>query len=53
MRKSRGKKEFNIKEVLGEGVKIKESRKSILKKDREFFITLVTSLTDLDDRTFN
>ena len=51
MRKSRVKKEFNIKEVLGEGVKIKESRKSILKKDREFFITLVTSLMDIDDRT--
>ena len=51
MRKSKEKKEFNLKEILGEGVKIKESRKSILKKDRQFFIDLVTSLADLDDRT--
>jgi len=51
LRKSRDKKEFNLKDVLGEGVSIKESKKSIIKKDREFFIYLVETLVELDNRT--
>ena len=51
MRKSKEKKEFNLKEILGEGVNIKESRKSKIKKDREFFVYLVNTLVEIDSRT--
>ena len=51
MKKSKENREFSIKDILGEGVNIKESRKSILKKDRDFFTNLVTALVEIDSRT--
>ena len=51
MRKSKEKKEYNLSEILGDGVNIKESKKSILKKDRQFFVSLVETLLEIDART--
>lgn len=51
MKKSKEHREFNIKEVLGDGVNIKETKKSKIKKDRNFFTNLVSSLVEIDGRT--
>tara|TARA_Y100000389_G_scaffold71686_1_gene68390 strand:+ start:271 stop:687 length:417 start_codon:yes stop_codon:yes gene_type:complete len=44
-------RKFSIKDILGEGVSIKETRKSVIKKDRDFFTNLVTALVEIDSRT--
>lgn len=51
MKKLKENREFSIKDILGEGVSIKETRKSVIKKDRDFFTNLVTSLVEIDSRT--
>ena len=51
LRKSRENRDFNIKEILGDGVSIKESKKSLARKDREFFVNLVSALIEIDNRT--
>ena len=38
---------------MGEGVKIKENPKSKEKKDKTFFITLISVIQDLDERTLS
>ncbi len=51
MKKLKENREFSIKDILGEGVSIKETRKSVIKKDRDFFTNLVTALVEIDSRT--
>jgi hypothetical protein len=51
LKKLKENREFSIKDILGEGVSIKETRKSVIKKDRDFFTNLVTSLVEIDSRT--
>jgi len=51
LKKLKENREFSIKDILGEGVSIKETRKSVIKKDRDFFTNLVTALVEIDSRT--
>lgn len=51
LKKSKENREFSIKDVLGSGVNIKETNKSKIKKDKDFFVNLVTSLIGIDSRT--
>jgi len=51
LKKSKENREFNLKDSLGKGFNIKETTKSINRKDREFFTNLVTSLVEIDART--
>ncbi len=51
LKKLKENREFSIKDILGEGVNIKETRKSVIKKDRDFFTNLVTALVEIDSRT--
>lgn len=41
----------DITELMGEGVKIKESPKSKKEREKKFFINLVEALIELDNRT--
>ena len=41
----------NITEFLGDGVKIEENKKSVTKREETFFVTLIESLLDLEERT--
>lgn len=51
LKKSKENREFSIKDILGDGVNIKETRKSRIKKERNFFTNLVTALVEIDART--
>lgn len=41
----------NLKTIAGEGVTLVENPKSVKKRDKKFFITIVELLSTLDDRT--
>jgi hypothetical protein len=41
----------NFQLLAGEGVTVSESKKSIAKKDKQFFINMVNTLSQLDERT--
>lgn len=51
LKKLKENRKFSIKDVLGEGVNIKETKKSVFKKDRDFFTNLVTALIEMDSRS--
>lgn len=41
----------NLDEFAGKGVNIIENKKSIIKRDKKFFMVMVDTLTTLDDRS--
>jgi hypothetical protein len=41
----------NIKYLAGKGVDISESPKSVAKRDKKFFLTMVDTLSQLDERS--
>jgi hypothetical protein len=41
----------NLDTFAGKGVNVTESKKSIAKRDKKFFISMVDTLSKLDDRT--
>ncbi len=41
----------NLGQIAGQGVEVNENKKSIAKRDKKFFFTLVDTLSNLDERT--
>jgi hypothetical protein len=41
----------NFQLLAGEGVTVSESKKSVAKKDKQFFLNMVNTLSQLDERT--
>lgn len=41
----------NLGQIAGQGAEVNENKKSIAKRDKKFFFTLVDTLSNLDERT--
>ena len=51
MKEKKNKGSISLTDFMGEGVQVKESQKSINKKDKAFFVNLINILMELEQRT--
>ena len=51
LKEKKDKYTINLLDFMGKGVQITESKKSLDKKNKDFFISLLSALLELDART--